>query len=96
MKKSLTATDAKNADLSGILDDRPSNRKIGFRDQNLEENPFSSGRDSAMRGGALPLAKKRQHVIDEDPEIKDRAHRLRRENLIMKEKENLLEREILK
>ncbi len=48
-----------------------------------------------MRGGGVPPnGKKKQHVIDEDPEIKDRAHRLRRENLIMKEKENLLEREI--
>jgi len=74
-----------NADLSNVID--PPRKKT---------TTFADTKHNKTTPNLAYGAKKRMHVIDEDYTAVDRVYDLEKENLALKEKENLLEREINK
>lgn len=74
-----------------VLDDVP------VRDNPfVKDSKYPSHRNTAAVNKDSYGARKRKQGLEEDYMVVDKCHDLEKENLVLKEKENLLEREILK
>lgn len=79
--------------MNSLLDDVPT------RDNAFHKSNHNSQRDknvNFVNNKDSYGARKRKQGLEEDYMVIDKCHDLEKENLVLKEKENLLEREILK